>query len=98
VGVTATRADGIDHAAFMLVHPHCRANAVSVLAEQPGTPLSARAGPALEFSDAATPIEPAAELGSRAERILRWLGHSDPRIGEPERRGITRAVGNDLPS
>lgn len=98
VGVAAARADGIDHAAFMLEHPHCRANAISVLAEQPGTPRSPRAGPALEFSDAATPIEPAAELGSHTERILRWLGYSDARIRDLERRGITRAVGNDLPS
>ncbi len=75
-GVPAARADGIDHAAFMLAHPHCRENGVAVLAEQPGTPLSARAGPVLEFSEHPTPIEPAAELGAQTERVLRWLGYS----------------------
>jgi len=98
VGVPAARADGIDHATFMLEHPHCRANAVAVLAEQPGTPLAARAGPALEFSEAATPIEPAAELGAHTASILRWLGYSEASIQDLEIRGITRAVGNALPS
>ncbi len=97
-GVPAVRADGIDHAAFMLAHPHCRENGVAVLAEQPGTPLSARAGPVLEFSEHPTPIEPAAELGAQTEQVLRWLGYSAHEIEALEKRGVTRAVGNDLPS
>ena len=97
-GVPAARADGIDHAAFMLEHPHCRANGVAVLAEQPGTPLSARAGPVLEFSEHPTPIEPAAELGAQTAGVLRWLGYSEQEIEDLEKRGVTRAVGNDLPS
>jgi crotonobetainyl-CoA:carnitine CoA-transferase CaiB-like acyl-CoA transferase len=96
--VPALRADGIDHARFMLEHPHCRENGVAVLAEQPGTPLSARSGPALEFSERSTPIEPAAELGSHTEAILQFLGYSDELIADLEMRGITRAVGNDLPA
>ena len=83
---------------FMLDHPHCRENGIAVQAEQPGTPLSPRAGPALEFSEQATPIEPAAELGSHTARVLRWLGYSEQAIAELEARGITRAVGNQLPS
>src|SRR5690606_20816197 len=59
-GVPALRADGIDHARFMLDDPHCRENGIAVLAEQPGTPRSARAGPAIGFGEHPTPIEPAA--------------------------------------
>jgi len=97
-GVPALRADGIDHAAFMLDHPQCRANAIAVLAEQPGTPLGARAGPAIEYAECPTPIEPAAELGAHTAAVLRWLGRSDAEIAELEARGVTRAVGNALPS
>jgi crotonobetainyl-CoA:carnitine CoA-transferase CaiB-like acyl-CoA transferase len=96
-GVPALRADDIDHGEFMLEHPHCRENGVAVLAEQPGTPLAARAGPVLEFSEHPTPVEPAAELGSHTEAILRFLGYSDAAIADLEARGITRAVGHDLP-
>jgi len=97
-GVPALRADGIEHASFMLDHPHCRINGIAVQAEQPGTPLSARAGPALEFSEQATPVEAAAELGSHTASVLRGLGYSEQAIAELEARGITRAVGNQLPS
>jgi crotonobetainyl-CoA:carnitine CoA-transferase CaiB-like acyl-CoA transferase len=97
VGVPALRADGIDHATFMLEHPHCRENGIAVLAEQPGTPRSARAGPVLSFGERATPIEPAAELGSRTRPILRWLGYSDEAIDDLEVRGVTRVVGHELP-
>ncbi|MBY0401528.1 hypothetical protein K2X89_14625, partial [Myxococcota bacterium] len=97
-GVPALRADGIDHAAFMLEHPHCRANGIAVLAEQPGTPLTARAGPAIEFGEQPTPIEPAAELGGQTEQVLRWLGRSEQEIAQLAERGVTRAVGNALPS
>jgi crotonobetainyl-CoA:carnitine CoA-transferase CaiB-like acyl-CoA transferase len=95
--VPALRADGIDHAHFMLEDPHCRENGVAVLAEQPGTPLSARAGPVLEFGEHATPVEPAAELGSHTDAVLRWLGYSQEAIADLEARGITRAIGNELP-
>ena len=95
--VPAMRADGIDHAEFMLEHPQCRENGVTVLAEQPGTPLSARAGPVLEFSEHPTPIEAAAVLGSHTEAILRSLGYRDEAIADLEARGITRTVGDDLP-
>ena len=91
------RADGIDHGEFMFEHPQCRENGVAVLAEQPGTPLTARAGPVLEFSEHETPIEAAAELGSHTEAILRSLGYDDEAIADLEARGITRAVGHDLP-
>ena len=82
----------------MLDHPQCRANAIAVLAEQPGTPLGARAGPAIEYAECPTPIEPAAELGAHTAAVLRWLGRSDAEIAELEARGVTRAVGNALPS
>lgn len=82
----------------MLDDPHCRENGIAVLAEQPGTPLSARAGPAIEFGEQPTPIEPAAELGSHTALVLRWLGYDDTTIADLEARGITRAVGNALPS
>ena len=95
--VPAVRADGIDHAEFMLEHPHCRENGVAVLAEQPGTPLSARAGSAIEFSEHPTPIAPAAELGAETEEILASLGYSPTEISDFEARGITRALGNELP-
>ncbi|MBK7952165.1 MAG: CoA transferase [Deltaproteobacteria bacterium] len=97
-GVPALRADGIDHAAFMLEHPHCRANGIAVVAQQPGTPLSARAGPAIEFGEHPTPIEPAAELGGQTVQVLRWLGRSESEIEALAARGVTRAVGNALPS
>ena len=64
----------------MLDDPHCRENGVAVLAEQPGTPLSPRAGPVLEFSEHSTPVEPAAELGSHSDTILRFLGYADEEI------------------
>ena len=73
------------------------ADGLAVLAEQPGTPLSARAGPVLEFSEHPTPIEPAAELGSHTEAILQFLGYSDEAIADLDARGITRGVGNTLP-
>jgi crotonobetainyl-CoA:carnitine CoA-transferase CaiB-like acyl-CoA transferase len=95
--VPALRADGIDHAHFMLEHPHSRENGVAVLAEQPGTPLSPRAGPVLEFGEHATPIEPAAELGSHTDAVLSWLGYSKEAIADLQARGITRAVGSGLP-
>jgi crotonobetainyl-CoA:carnitine CoA-transferase CaiB-like acyl-CoA transferase len=97
-GVPALRASGIDHAEFMLEHPHCLENRVAVLAEQPGTPLAARAGPVIEFSEHPTPIEAAAALGSHSESILRSLGYSDEAIADLEARGITRAIGHDLPT
>ncbi|MEZ4332515.1 MAG: CoA transferase [Myxococcota bacterium] len=97
-GVPALRADGVDHARFMLDDPQCRENGIAVLAEQPGTPRSPRAGPAIEFGEAPTPIEPAAELGSHTEEVLRWLGYDAERIAALEARGVTRAVGNALPS
>lgn len=97
-GVPALRADGIEHAGFMFDHPHCVLNGIAVRAEQPGTPLSARAGPALEFSEQVTPIEAAAELGSHTANVLRGLGYSERAIAELDARGITRAVGNRLPS
>lgn len=98
VRVPALRADGLDHAEFMLEHPHCRENGVAVMAEQPGTPLSARAGPVIEFSEHSTPVEPADELGAHTEATLRWLGYSDERIAALETGGVTRAVGHDLPT
>ncbi len=97
-GVPALRADGIEHAEFMLELPHCRENGIAVRAEQPGTPLSARAGPALEFSEHTTPIEAAAELGAHTARVLASLGYSGEAIAELDARGITRAVGSQLPS
>lgn len=97
-GVPAVRADGIDHAAFMLDHPHCRENDIAVLAEQPGTPRSARAGPVYEFSEHPTPIEPSAVLGGETATILRELGRSDAEIAALDARGITRAVGHALPT
>lgn len=97
-GVPALRADGIDHARFMLEHPHCRENRIAVMAEQPGTPRAARAGPVLEFADHPTPIEPAAILGGETAVVLRWLGYDEATIADLEERGITRAVGNALPS
>lgn len=96
--VPALRADGIDHADFMLEHPHCRANGIAVLAEQPGTPLSPRSGPAIEFGEAPTPIEPAAELGGQTAQVLRWLGRTESEIEALAASGVTRAVGNALPS
>lgn len=97
-GVPALRADGVDHARFMFDDPHCRENAIAVLAEQPGTPLSPRAGPVIAYSERATPIEPAAGLGEHTAAILRWLGRGDEEIAALEARGITRAVGHALPS
>jgi len=97
-GVPALRADGIDHESFMFGDPHCRENAVVVLAEQPGTPLSPRAGPALDFAEHPTPIDPAAELGQHTAEVLRWLGRTEAEIADLESRGITRAIGNDLPT
>ena len=96
-GVPALRADGIDHATFMLEDPHCRANGVSVEAAQPGTPRSSRAGPVIEWSERATPIEPAAILGSHTREILRELGYADTTIDELEAQGVTRALGHGLP-
>lgn len=95
--VPAVRADRVDHAEFMLEDPHCLENGVAVLAEQPGTPRSPRAGPVLEFSEHATPIEPAAVLGAHTEEILRALGYSEKAILDLDARAITRAVGHDLP-
>jgi crotonobetainyl-CoA:carnitine CoA-transferase CaiB-like acyl-CoA transferase len=82
----------------MLEHPQCRENGVAVLAEQPGTPLSARAGPVLEFGEHPTPVEAAAVLGSHTETILRSLGYGDEAIADLEARGITSAVGDGLPA
>ena len=81
----------------MLEHPHCRETGVAVLAEQPGTPRSARAGPAIRFSEAETPIEPACVLGQHTESVLRELGFDDATIADYEARGITRAEGHGLP-
>ena len=96
-GVPAIRADGIDHATFMLEDAHCRANGVSVEAAQPGTPRSPRAGPAIQWSECATPIEPAAVLGSHTREILRELGYAETTLDELDEQGVTRAVGHGLP-
>lgn len=96
-GVPALRADGIDHATFMLEDPHCLANGVAVQSAQPGTPLSPRAGPVIEWGERATPIEPAATLGSHTREILRELGYDEARVEALEREGVTRALGHGLP-
>jgi len=96
-GVPALRADGIDHAAFMLTDEHCRANGIAVLAEQPGVPRAARAGPAIGFGEHATPIEPAAPLGGSTAEVLRWLGYEAAEIAALDAKGVTRAIGSGLP-
>ena len=96
-GAPAVRADGIDHERFMLGHPHCRENRIAVEADQPGTPLSWRSGPVIEFEGAPTPVRPAGELGARTQAVLRELGYAEARIAELAERGVTRAVGHGLP-
>lgn len=96
-GVAAERADGISHADFMLNDPHCRAVGVSVETEQPGLPRYWRAGPAVRFGAAPTPLAVSPELGACTAAVLAELGYSDDEIAALEARGVTRPVGHGLP-
>jgi crotonobetainyl-CoA:carnitine CoA-transferase CaiB-like acyl-CoA transferase len=95
-GVPAVRADGIDHASFMLHDPHCVDVGVAVDARQPGLPLYRRAGPAIRF-DAETPLAPSPALGADTAAVLAELGCTDDEIRELDRAGVTRPIGHGLP-
>jgi crotonobetainyl-CoA:carnitine CoA-transferase CaiB-like acyl-CoA transferase len=97
VGVPAVRADGISHAEFMLNDAHCRAVGVSVETEQPGLPRYWRAGPAVHFGAAPTPIASSPDLGAQTAAVLTELGYTDADIADLQARGVTRAIGHGLP-
>jgi crotonobetainyl-CoA:carnitine CoA-transferase CaiB-like acyl-CoA transferase len=94
--IPAVRADGIDHAAFMLHDPHCVATGIAVDAEQPGLPRYRRAGPAVRFATE-TPLAPSPGLGDDTAAVLAELGCTADEIDELERSGVTRPVGHGLP-
>ena len=71
---------------------------VAVEAEQPGLPRYWRAGPAIGFGAAPTPLAPSPALGADTARVLAELGCTDSEIAELERAGVTRPVGHGLPS
>jgi crotonobetainyl-CoA:carnitine CoA-transferase CaiB-like acyl-CoA transferase len=97
-GVVAVRADGLEHGAFMLTSAQCRAVGVSVETEQAGVGRFWRAGPALRFGAAAVPLAPSPDNGEQTTAILAELGHPDTEIRELLDRGVTRPVGNGLPT
>ncbi len=97
-GVGAVRADGLDHLHEMIFGAQQQATGVSVETTQPGMPLFWRAGPALTWSEQETPLDSSATLGSCTASILAELGYDDERIAALEASGVTRALGNELPS
>jgi crotonobetainyl-CoA:carnitine CoA-transferase CaiB-like acyl-CoA transferase len=96
-GIASVRADGIDHAAFMLGDPHSRAVGVAVETSQPGLPDYWRAGPAIRFSAAPTPLATSPALGTDTARVLAELGCTDDEIADLARQGVTSPVGHGLP-
>jgi crotonobetainyl-CoA:carnitine CoA-transferase CaiB-like acyl-CoA transferase len=96
-GVPAVRADATSHHDFMLHSAQCRANDVTVETTQPGMPLFWRAGPAIKFSEHATPLDASDPLGGHTESVLRELGLSDAEIADLDQRGVTQPKGNELP-
>ena len=96
-GAPAVRADAATHHEFMLRSAQCRANAIAVETTQPGMPRFWRAGPAIEFSEHPTPLEPSDALGAHTDALLRELGLDDRAIAGLDEKGVTRAKGNELP-
>ncbi|CAB4942281.1 unannotated protein [freshwater metagenome] len=96
--VPAVRADGIEHGHFMLEDEHCRAVGASVETAQPDMPPFWRAGPAVRFSAAQTQLAPSPDNGQQTAAVLRDLGHDDGFIAKLDELGVTRPVGNGLPT
>jgi crotonobetainyl-CoA:carnitine CoA-transferase CaiB-like acyl-CoA transferase len=96
--IPAVRADGIEHGNFMLNDEHCRAVGASVETQQPGMARFWRAGPAVHFSAAPTPLASSPDNGEQTAGILRELGHDDAYIDKLLELGVTRPVGNGLPT
>ncbi len=96
-GISAVRADGIDHGTFMLHSEQCLANSVAVEAAQPGQEPIRRAGPAVRFGAAPTPLVASPENGAQTAELLRELGHDDAFIERLDQQRITTPVSNGLP-
>ena len=96
--IAAVRADGIDHGTFMLQSEQCRANRIAVEVAQPGDGPIWRAGPAVQFGAAATPLTPSPDNGEQTVALLRELGHDEAYIERLREQGITEPVGNGLPT
>lgn len=97
-GVPAVRADGIEHGPFMLEAPHARAVGASVEFTQGDLPRFWRAGPAVRFSASPTPLAISPDVGDQTAAILRELGHDDGYVAKLDELGVTRPVGNGLPT
>ena len=97
-GIPAARADGADFLSFMLDDPHVRAAGVAVEADQDDLGIYWRAGPALDFSAAPTPLDPSPPLGACTATVLAELGYDDAEIARLDAEGVTRPVGHGLPS
>lgn len=98
IGAAAVRADGIDHGPFMLEHPHSRAVRASVPFRQGDLPEFWRAGPAVRFGAMPTPLAESPDVGEQTAAILRELGHDDGYVAKLDELGVTRPVGNGLPT
>jgi crotonobetainyl-CoA:carnitine CoA-transferase CaiB-like acyl-CoA transferase len=96
-GVPAVRADAATHHEFMLHSAQVKDNDIAVETTQDGMPLFWRAGPAIRFSEHATPLDPSDPLGAHTGDVLRELGLSDAEIADLDAKGVTRAKGNELP-
>jgi crotonobetainyl-CoA:carnitine CoA-transferase CaiB-like acyl-CoA transferase len=97
-GVVAVRADGIEHGTFMLTDAHCRAVHVSVETEQDGVGHYWRAGPAMRFGAAPVPLAPSPDNGDQTAPVLTELGHDHAFVERLFAAGVTRPVGNGLPT
>jgi crotonobetainyl-CoA:carnitine CoA-transferase CaiB-like acyl-CoA transferase len=97
-GVPAVRADGIAHGTFMLDDEHARAVGASVRFTQGDLPEFWRAGPAVRFGAAPTPLAFSPDNGDQTAAILRELGHDDAFVARLFEQGVTRPVGNGLPT
>ncbi|MSQ25052.1 MAG: CoA transferase [Dehalococcoidia bacterium] len=97
-GIPAVRADGVQHADFMINHPQVRENALAIEDQLPDGQRFWRSSNCTEYSEMRTRSESPKELGWATESILRELGYSQSRIDSLSERGVTKAVNQDLPS
>lgn len=94
--VPAVRADGTNHADFMLNSQHVRDNGIAIEDEIPGVGKFWRSANCVEFSDMDPRAESPSPMGGATRDILRELGYSQAQVDELEAKEVTKVIGHGL--